>query len=145
MAETNRDRAAELLLELLPVYMGSIVKYGNLFGSMQAAQYRVLALLCREGSLPMSEIARRQYISKPYMTALVDDLEKEGFAERRPHPTDRRVIDIVITERGRHHMRQSLARFQGDMKDLLSRLDDGDIETVCRSTEDLIAVLRKVP
>ncbi|HZD44104.1 MAG TPA: hypothetical protein VE134_08630, partial [Methanomicrobiales archaeon] len=63
MAETNRDRAAQLLLELLPLYMGNILKYGNLFTSMQAAQYRVLALLCREKSLPMSEIARRQYIS----------------------------------------------------------------------------------
>jgi len=26
MAEKNRDHAAELLLELLPVYMGNIVK-----------------------------------------------------------------------------------------------------------------------
>jgi len=111
---------------------------------MQAAQYRVLALLCREGSLPMSEIARRQYISKPYMTALVDDLEKDGFAERRSHPKDRRVIDIVITERGRNHMRQSLVRFQGDMRELLSPLDDEDIEILCRSAENLIAILRKV-
>jgi DNA-binding MarR family transcriptional regulator len=145
MAEKDRDHAAELLLELLPVYMGNIVKFGTLFGSMQAAQFRVLGLLCREGSLPMSEIARRQYISKPYMTALVDDMEKEGFAERRPNPKDRRVIDIVITERGRNRMRQSLARFQGDMRELLSPLDDEDIETLCRSAEDLIAILRKVP
>lgn len=145
MPETKRDRAAELLLQLLPEYIGTIVKYGNLFGSMQAAQYRVLGLLCREGSLPMSEIARRQYISKPYMTALVDDLEKEGLAERRPHPTDRRVTDIAVTEKGRHYMRQSLARFHGEMRDRLSGLDDADIETLCRSTADLIAVLRKVP
>jgi DNA-binding MarR family transcriptional regulator len=144
MAGMNHDHAAELLLELLPVYMGNIVKYGNLFGSMQAARYRVLALLCREGSLPMSEIARRQYISKPYMTALVDDLEKEGFAERRAHPKDRRVIEIVITERGRNHMQQSLARFHGDMRDLLSPLDDEDIEILCGSAENLIAILRKV-
>jgi DNA-binding MarR family transcriptional regulator len=141
----NRDRAAERMLELLPVYMGTITKSGNLFGSVQAARYRVLALLCREGSLPMSEVARRQYISKSYMTALVDGLEQEGFVERRPHPKDRRVIAIVITERGRNHMRESLARFRGDMRNLLSPLGDEEIETLCRSADDLIAVLRKVP
>ena len=139
------DASSELIHSLLPVYMGTITRSGNLFGSVQAARYRVLALLCREGSLPISEVARRQYISKSYMTALVDGLEQEGSVERRPHPKDRRVIAIGITEKGRDHMRQSLARFRGDMRALLSPLADGEIETLCRSADDLIAVLRKVP
>jgi DNA-binding MarR family transcriptional regulator len=145
MADDHRERAAGLLLELLPLFMGNVLKYGNLFGPVQAAHYRVLALLSKEGSLPMSEIARRQYISKPYMTALMDYLVAEGFAERHPHPKDRRVIEIVITDAGRDHMRSSLDRFKGDLKALLSHLDENDLKVLCTSVESMNTILVKIP
>jgi DNA-binding MarR family transcriptional regulator len=41
-----------------------------------------------------------------YMTGLVDALERRDAARREPHPTDRRVKTVVITDDGR----QMLAR-----------------------------------
>jgi DNA-binding MarR family transcriptional regulator len=35
-----------------------------------------------------------------YVTSLVDGLEAAGFAERRSHPTDRRVKMVVLSRRG---------------------------------------------
>ena len=49
---------------------------------------------------PMRDIAAHFSIDASYVTALVDDLEREGLAERRPHPTDRRIKTIALTEHG---------------------------------------------
>ena len=35
------------------------------------------------------------------MVSLIDQLETAGLAKRRPHPTDRRAREVVITAKGR--------------------------------------------
>jgi DNA-binding MarR family transcriptional regulator len=39
-------------------------------------------------------------VDASYVTSLVDDLEQAGLAERRPHPTDRRVKTVALTAKG---------------------------------------------
>ena len=50
---------------------------------------------------PMSDLAREMNCDRSYITGIVDDLERAGYAERRPAPGDRRVKTIALTERGR--------------------------------------------
>lgn len=40
-------------------------------------------------------------ISRASVTSLLDSLEKRGYASRRPHPTDRRMIWVEPTDLGR--------------------------------------------
>jgi DNA-binding MarR family transcriptional regulator len=41
------------------------------------------------------------------MVALVDDLEKRGFVERRPHPADRRAHALHLTAKGKQLLRDA--------------------------------------
>src|SRR5690348_214950 len=62
----------------------------------------VLSILAdAEGSLPPNEIADRLIISRATVTGLVDSLERRGYVERRPHHSDRRMILVEITAKGR--------------------------------------------
>lgn len=139
------DRAAEYLLALMPFYHKHIVKTGYGITGIQAAQYRVLGVLMKAGTLPVSEIGRRLYISKPYMTALIDTLIRDGFVERLPDLTDRRVINISITDEGKRHLRQSVTQYKNDLKDLLASLDEPDLAELCSSLESLKNILGKIP
>jgi DNA-binding MarR family transcriptional regulator len=49
---------------------------------------------------PMGELARRLHCDASYVTSIVDGLEQAGIAERRPHPSDRRIKTVVLTDRG---------------------------------------------
>lgn len=145
MTQDIQDKAAEYLLALMPFYHKHIVRTGYGITGIQAAQYRVLGVLMKAGTLPMSEIGRRLYISKPYMTALIDTLIKDGLVERKPDLADRRVINISITEQGKKHLKQSITLYKNDLKDLLSTLDKHDLEELCASLESLKAILGKIP
>jgi DNA-binding MarR family transcriptional regulator len=59
------------------------------------------ALADSEQPLSPNEIADRLVITRASVTGLVDSLEKRAYVERQPHPTDRRMILVVITEEGR--------------------------------------------
>ena len=93
----------------------------------------------------MSEIGRRLYISKPYMTALIDTLIKDGLVERQPDLADRRVINISITEQGKKHLKQLITLYKNDLNNLLSALNERDLEELCSSLESLRAILGKIP
>jgi DNA-binding MarR family transcriptional regulator len=67
------------------------------------ARYEALMLLylSRAGSLPMGKIGVRLQVHPTSVTNLIDGLEKLGYAERTPHPDDRRTTLAAITARGR--------------------------------------------
>ncbi|WP_329131815.1 MarR family transcriptional regulator [Streptomyces sp. NBC_01476] len=64
--------------------------------------FRVKALR-RVATAParLSELAAELASDRPYLTLVVDDLEKRGLVERRQHPTDRRGKIVSATEEGR--------------------------------------------
>jgi DNA-binding MarR family transcriptional regulator len=53
----------------------------------------------------LTELARKARMTVPAMLELVDDLERLGYAERRPDPLDRRAKLIVMTAKGWDSMR----------------------------------------
>jgi DNA-binding MarR family transcriptional regulator len=145
VTQDTRDQAADDLLALMPFYHKHIMRTGFGISGIQAAQYRVLGVLMKAGTLPVSEIGRRLYISKSYMTGLIDTLIEGGFVQRQPDLTDRRVINITITEKGKKHLRQSVTLYKNDLKDLLSSLDDTDLNELCSSLDSLKSILAKIP
>jgi len=49
---------------------------------------------------PMRELADHFGCDASWVTTLTDELERHGLAERRPHKTDRRIKEIVLTPAG---------------------------------------------
>jgi DNA-binding MarR family transcriptional regulator len=63
---------------------------------------RVLALRRLAGQpLTLRGLAERLSADPPYVTLMVDDLEKRGLVQRLPHPEDRRAKLVQLTADGR--------------------------------------------
>lgn len=93
---------------------------------------RVLAL--RElatQSHTLRALAQRLSADPPYVTLMVDDLEKRGLVRRMPHPEDRRAKLVNLTTAGR------TAAARAD-----AILDEPPPELSHVPAEDLTAVLR---
>src|ERR1700722_9298518 len=68
--------------------------------------FKAMLTLDRPQPAAMRDLADYFNFDASYCTTLVDGLEAQGIAERRPHPTDRRIKTVVLTDKGR----QVLAR-----------------------------------
>jgi len=90
--------------------------------------YNILRILEREGPLPMSAIARRLLSAKQNMTTIIDKLKKNGLVERKYDDKDRRVIKIIITQKGIEFLKESRPGLKKIVKENLSKLGDEDIE-----------------
>lgn len=65
------------------------------------------------------------------VTWLVDRLEEHGLAERRPHPTDRRVRSVALTRKGMR-MRSQIESKLFEAPASLRRLSAQDLQALSR-------------
>lgn len=68
---------------------------------LQPPLFRVLNLVDAAEGRSQQAIAKAVDVPASRMVALVDELEQEGLVERRPHPSDRRVRTLYLTDKGR--------------------------------------------
>jgi len=69
-------------------------------GIHEGQQY-VLSCLWDEDGLAPGEVARRLGIATPTVTRAATRMEAVGLLRREPHPSDRRLVRLVLTDRGR--------------------------------------------
>lgn len=71
------------------------------FGLSPASGLVLSILADSEAPLPPNKIADRLIISRATVTGLVDSLEGRGYAQRIPHQSDRRMLLVQLTDKGR--------------------------------------------
>ncbi|SMC95354.1 transcriptional regulator, MarR family [Fulvimarina manganoxydans] len=64
-------------------------------------QYLVMLVLWQDGASTSGSIARRLKLAPHSITPLLDKLERAGFVERQRDQADRRVVHVLLSERGR--------------------------------------------
>jgi len=96
---SSSSREVWLLMSDLVLENGRRREVSEALG-MSFGRARALRRLARR-PLAMGELAAALGIDPPNATVLVDDLESQGLARRRPHPTDRRAKLVEATRKGR--------------------------------------------
>jgi DNA-binding MarR family transcriptional regulator len=92
--------------------------------------YHILRILERSGPLPVSAIGKQLIIAKQNMTTLIDRLMKDELVERRYDAKDRRIINIVITEKGIKFLKESMLGLKKVVRENLANLTDEDIDSL---------------
>ena len=99
---------------------------------LSISQYALLNQLSSSGTMPMSEVGKKLHVTKPAVTHLVDCLEKKRFVRRSPHPTDRRVSLIKISEKGAQAVRRIQESVLRIVYHALHKFSKHDQETIVR-------------
>jgi DNA-binding MarR family transcriptional regulator len=69
------------------------------FGDIRPAHANVFPFVPPEG-ITVSELAELARVRKQTMAQAVEQLERMGYVERRPNPSDRRSRLVFLTDRG---------------------------------------------
>ena len=95
----------------------------------------ILFAVAREGPLTAGDIARRERLAKPSVTAAVEKLATAGLVERRADDSDGRVVWIAITTAGKRRIDARRARRTAWLTIRLDKLDPVDVETLSRAAD----------
>lgn len=100
--EFTEDIEPKDIIAFLPIYMTQMIDYvcKSISFDFPRNHIGVLAFVLKFGPMPISQIADYFLIQKPNMTQIIDDLCHNGLVERNVSKNDRRVVNIVLTEKG---------------------------------------------
>ncbi|MGE5485915.1 MAG: MarR family winged helix-turn-helix transcriptional regulator [Ignavibacteriales bacterium] len=90
----------------------------------------VLAQAVESPGATISEIARRTGIAKSHISKTVEHLAEQGFLEKRPDPSDQRLVRIYATEKAERRSRQVEAAIREGLLTALSGLPSDRVEGV---------------
>jgi DNA-binding MarR family transcriptional regulator len=75
-------------------------------------------------TMKVSEISRLLRVTSPSVTQLLKGLEAHGLIERHVDQSDRRVVDIKLSEKGEAFTRQAMEAFASSMDGLVDYLGE---------------------
>ena len=106
--------------------------------------FEIMKLLHEAGTLHVAEIGERLRIARPQMTHLIDKLVDVGIVERQTDTIDRRMINIVLTDKGKTTLKEHDSNIRKAMRETLSCLTDEELDDLSDSLRKLRDILSKL-
>ncbi|MBO8138018.1 MAG: MarR family transcriptional regulator [Desulfotomaculum sp.] len=111
--------------------------------SLSLAQMYLLKLLLEKGSSSPSLIAQEMGVTSGAITSLADRLHKQDIIKRERSCTDRRVVVISLTSKGRE-LAEALERERLEkMVHIFEQLPDRDIDELLNIYQKLDEILKR--
>jgi DNA-binding MarR family transcriptional regulator len=90
----------------------------------------IMGRLAQDGPATTAELARAEAVKPQSMGATIATLEEMGLVERKPHPTDGRQMNIVLTAKGVAVRKSSKDAKLTWLAQAIAGLDEKDRETL---------------
>ncbi len=101
-------------------------------GTLSLVHLNVLMALRARGPITMSQLAELLDVSVASATGIVDRMEKKGVVERRHSESDRRVVEVHVTDRGEGASQALRAERQIRLGRLLAEIGDEDLAALLK-------------
>lgn len=98
---------------------------------------RILGSIHERGPRIMSELKEELGVTATNVTALVDSLEKDGLVIRKPHPTDRRVTVVELTDKVMTELSPRCTEYKEQVAELFTDLSESECKAFVRTLEKL--------
>jgi len=150
MRKSNMNSVVDDFLSILPLIRRSINRkvlksaLAQIEEAISIPHFEIMKTLQEEGTRHIAEIGEKLSIPKPQMTHLIDRLVDIGVVERQPVETDRRIINIALTPKGRRMIEEHDCMVRESINTKLSCLSDQELQELSTSLRILNSTLSKI-
>jgi len=112
-------------------------------GQVTMPQMVILQLVRLSGPCTMTEIARHLSITMAAATGLVERLARAKLVERSGKEGDRRVVNIVLTAKGRRIVEDAKGQMNKVIKEVFGKLTQEERHNYIAIVEKLLSIMKK--
>jgi MarR family transcriptional regulator, organic hydroperoxide resistance regulator len=89
------------IFDAMAGFLGELLKHGDQLAKEFGIPVFCLKALHRLGTpVTMKDLGEQLHVDRSFVTMIADTLEEHGLAKRAPHPADRRIKNLVLTDDG---------------------------------------------
>jgi DNA-binding MarR family transcriptional regulator len=138
------DAIAVDVFQTIPVLYRRILRPDATGMSPFSPPISVLVIVKKRGPVSMSMIAQELSYSRQNLTKIVDRLVADGLVDRTSDHSDRRVLNVELTEKGKQFMADRRERMKARLVEDLSHLSDRELEELIDTFERVKNALPKL-
>lgn len=128
--DSRSKQAARKFWETTPMIMRAMTSQARRSAhNISLVHFRVLKLLSHR-DCNLSQLAERQGVSLPSISATAHTLVERGWLERKRSAEDRRVVNLAVTEEGRQVLEAEYERLLDWMAERLEPLTDEELQVI---------------
>lgn len=143
-------RTADGLLSVPPLIFRGVRRkllkttLNNMNIDVSPLHFEIMRLLKEDGTLHIAEIGERLRVARAQMTHLIDKLVDLEMVMRQTDSVDRRVTNIVLTDKGSAFLEKHGGNIWKATKDFVSGLTDEELADLSTSLERLREILSRL-
>jgi DNA-binding MarR family transcriptional regulator len=138
VARTNAGLASTLRISVMR--LARRLRAERADETLTLSQLATLGTLYRHGPMTLGELAMHERVQPPSMTRIVSGLKERGLIGREPHPTDRRLVIVRLTNEAVALLTADRRRRDAWLAQRLRELDQDEHEALRRA----VPVLEKL-
>lgn len=130
--KTNNELERDVLMAAAENGVSSVL-FRNAIGrklGLNVTDSECLSLLSARGTSTPTELARHTGLTSGSTTAMIDRLERAGFAKRTPNPADRRGVHVTVTSRWGETVGPFVGGVQKAHAELIAGYSEKELETI---------------
>ncbi len=139
--QTTIETVVDNLMYLQPLLSKSFSKQMRTKTNLNPGSLFIMGVLSVHKTLSMSDIGRKLSMPKPHVTVLIDKLIEEEMVERIADLTDRRIVNIHITEKGITQFQTIKQEISEEMRQQLQQLTKEQLTTLVTATQQVRELL----
>lgn len=100
-------------------------------------QFVALQWLFDSGEMTIGDLSSKMYLACSTTTDLIDRMEKTGLVTRAKDEQDRRIVRVVLLERGKKLIEEVIAKRQNYLAEVVCEYDRAEVELLCENLQKL--------
>jgi DNA-binding MarR family transcriptional regulator len=144
---TTPDEAAAAVLETIPPAMRAIKERmrSARAANLSVSQFRMLLFVRRHPGTDLSAVADHMGTTLPSASQLMSRLVAAGMLARTVHPTERRHLQLTVTDSGAAALGECDLRTRQWLRDRLAGATPEQLERLTSALTDLLVLIEGAP
>lgn len=113
------------------------------FNDLNIKDLHIIYMIAVNKNLTITEIAKKLCLTKATMTSTIDKLEELDYVSRERNHKDRRIINIILTKKGRLLYRLYDKLHKEYMENLFSKLSSSELHKLNSKMHSFMQYLQK--
>ena len=108
---------------------------------LTAPQLWALKTLQRQEPMPVGRLAAELAVHQSSLSLLIDRLEARGLVRRRRSSQDKRVVELLLTTRGRTLAAEAPEAAQGRLRHALDQMPAARVKEIRQAVEQVVTAM----
>lgn len=146
---SNTRKLEENILKVKDFFIEFTKKVVSLDGvklsyDLSLSKIKAISAFTEDRPFTMGELAKNAGVTLPSMTEAMDKLVKENVAERERDSSDRRVVKVNLTKKGKEMRAEFMMKRREELLNIFSRLSEEEANELGDSLDKVRQILEKL-